>query len=227
MNAPIPLPDWMDPNPSTEVDQTPVDEFGPTHDAALDRAAAQTRHELRAAVGNSQAIIELEKQTYEIAFETALEAMVGGTTLTDFCHKYHQPISPVRFRTWMLRDERRKAAYHMAKALWAEELEDELIRISDGVGPDGQPTMDTEGRSALRINTRKWVMEKMNRKRYGDVKHVEQTSTSSMTIDVNSMSTADLKRFILRQAGADALDASAIEAIVGQPLGSEDEDDDE
>ena len=197
MNAPMPLPDWLtDP---------------------AERQEQQIRHELKAVPGsgNFHAVIELEKQSFDIAFESALEALAGGTTLTEFCHSYHMPMSPVRFRTWMLQDNRRKNAYYGAKALWAEALEDELIRISDGVGPDGQraPALPEEvQRSTLRIATRKWIMEKSNRKRYGDVKHIEQTTTNTTTIDVTTMSTEDLKRFVLRQAGADALDATALDA---------------
>jgi hypothetical protein len=208
MNAPahMPLPDWL------------LDD-----DAVPDRVEQQIRHELNSnrgfpAQGNQAALIELEKQSFGIAFESALEALAGGTTLTEFCHNYHMPISPVRFRTWMLQDNRRKNAYYGAKALWAEALEDELIRISDGVGPDGQrspsPSLPEDvQRSTLRIATRKWIMEKSNRKRYGDVKHIEQTTTNTTTIDVTTMSTEDLKRFVLRQAGADSLDADALDAL--------------
>lgn len=191
-----------------------------------ERVESQIRHELRAipGSGNTQAVIELEKQSFGIAFEGALEALAGGTTLTEFCHNYHMPMSPVRFRTWMLQDQRRKNAYYGAKALWAEALEDELIRISDGIGPDGQHSSNSSqpqlpedvNRSALRIQTRKWIMEKSNRKRYGDVKHIEQTTTNTTTIDVATMSTEDLKRFVLRQAGADSLDAASLDAILHQ-----------
>jgi hypothetical protein len=202
------LPDWL-----TEDDAEPS------------RVEQQIRHELKAAPGsgNMAAIIELEKQSFGIAFESALEALAGGTTLTEFCHSYHMPISPVRFRTWMLQDNRRKNAYYGAKALWAEALEDELIRISDGIGPDGQrgspnaPSLPEDvQRSTLRIATRKWIMEKSNRKRYGDVKHIEQTTTNTTTIDVTTMSTEDLKRFVLRQAGADSLDATTLDAALAE-----------
>lgn len=209
------LPDWMttvDPDQSDDTLHQP------------DRVEQQIRHELKSIPGggNQAALIELEKQSFGIAFEAALEALAGGTTLTEFCHSYHMPMSPVRFRSWMLQDTRRKNAYYGAKALWAEALEDELIRISDGIGPDGQrspqPSLPEDvQRSTLRIQTRKWIMEKSNRKRYGDVKHIEQQVTNTTTIDVASMSLDDLKRFVLRQAGADALDADTLDAALDQP----------
>lgn len=211
------LPSWL----SIPDDQTPDDAL--PDDTLPDRVEQQIRHELKAipGSGNVAAIIELEKQSFAIAFEQALEALAGGTTLTEFCHSYYMPMSPVRFRSWMMQDQRRKNAYYGAKALWAEALEDELIRISDGIGPDGsrpspsQPSLPEDvQRSALRIQTRKWIMEKSNRKRYGDVKHIEQTTTNTTTIDVTSMSTEDLKRFVLRQAGADAMDATTLDALL-------------
>lgn len=214
------LPSWL----SIPDDRTPDDAL-PDDPVLPNRVEQQIRHELKAipGSGNVAAIIELEKQSFAIAFEQALEALAGGTTLTEFCHSYHMPMSPVRFRSWMMQDQRRKNAYYGAKALWAEALEDELIRISDGIGPDGsrpspsqaQPSLPEDvQRSALRIQTRKWIMEKSNRKRYGDVKHIEQTTTNTTTIDVTSMSTEDLKRFVLRQAGADAMDATTLDALL-------------
>jgi len=188
------LPSWLgDTNPDQEstVDDTQTSE----------KSERQTLHELRATVGNQALMMEVEKQTFEIAFEYAMECMAGGETITSFCHRYHSAISPQRFRMWITKDATRRRAYANAKALWAEALEDELIRISDGLTPDGGQSMDDTGRSTLRVNTRKWVMEKSNRKRYGDVKHIEQNTTTR--IDVSAMTTEDLKRFIIDKANND------------------------
>lgn len=167
--------------------------------------------------GNREALIALERQSYEIAFETALEAIADGTTLQYFCAHYHQPLSPTRFRTWIFKDARRKAAYEVAKALSAEAMEEDLVRIADGLRADGTQSMDDVQRSTLMVNTRKWLMQANNRQRYGDVKKVEQTTTSTTTIDVTTMSTDDLKKFVLRQAGidADVIDAVTLDELMG------------
>jgi hypothetical protein len=190
------LPDFMrpptDPQESDQPEQPSPDQS---------RAARQVRHELLApkGSGNRTALIELEKQTFEIAFEFALEHLADGCSLSEFCHGYHTPISTSRFRTWMFRDPRRKEAYHAAKALGAETVEDDLIRISDGLRPDLTPTPEETARAKLRIDTRKWLLQVWNRKRYGDVKHIEQNTTT--TIDVSTMSKHDLEQQLMRSLG--------------------------
>jgi len=147
---------------------------------------------------------QLEKQTFAIAFESALEYMADGGLFEQFCRNYHTPLSKARFITWICKDERRKAAYYNAKEILAETMEEELLRIADGLNHEGLPSPEEVQRSIVRINTRKWLMEKFNRRRYGDVKHIEQNTTSTSTIDVRTMTTDDLKRYVLRQAGVDA-----------------------
>lgn len=99
----------------------------------------------------------------------------------------------------------------------AEAMEEDLVRIADGLRADGTQSMDDVQRSTLMVNTRKWLMQANNRQRYGDVKKVEQTTTSTTTIDVTTMSTDDLKKFVLRQAGidADVIDALTLDELMG------------
>lgn len=158
-------------------------------------------HDLYAPPGNRAALIELEKQTYDIAFETALEHIADGMPLSQFCANYHQPLSATRFRTWMFKDRRRKEAYLAAKVLAAEAVEDELIRIADGLKADGTPTPDDTTRSKLMIDTRWKMLQVWNRQRYGDTKFIEQTTTQK--IDVNTMSKDELEQRLLRAMGID------------------------
>lgn len=147
------------------------------------------------------ALLELERQSFEIAFESALEYLSDGRTLHQFCLEYHQPLSPVRFRQWMFQKERTKQAYLVAKALGAEAVEDDLIRIADGIDPQGNPIPEDIQRSNLKINTRKWLLGVWNRKRYGETKQIEQTVTQ--TVDVSMMSTNDLRQRILSNLNID------------------------
>ena len=204
-----PLPEWMD-TPSSE-------NKSPSFEDRL-------RHELAKPRGNANALIELEKQTFEIAFETALEEMAGGTTLTYFCQNYHTPISPTRFRTWIFRDKGRKNAYLVAKALAAEQVEDDLIRIADGIGPDGQAAPEDTGRSKLRIDTRLKLLAVWNRRRYGDIKQIEQKVTS--TVDLSALSTEELKAQLLTSLGFGENAGSTID-IDGEALSILDEADDD
>ena len=161
----------------------------------------------------SRAIRELDIQTWTIAFETVLEKMADGTPFDTICREYHLPIQSSRFRTWIFANDKRRNAYMMAKAIGAEAMEDELVRIADGLAADGSPSIDDVARSNLKIETRKWVMKANNRKRYGDMKHIEQTTTTTTSVDVRTLSTEELKKMILRSAGVDADDADLFDMI--------------
>jgi hypothetical protein len=150
--------------------------------------------------GNREALIALEKQDFEIAFETALESLADGIALSQFCAEYHTKLSPVRFRTWIFRDTRRKKLYEAAKAIGAEQVEDELIRISDGVKSDGTASMDDVARSTLRINTRKYLLQVWNRDKYGDVKRVD-TRIDQTVRTVDQLTAAELNEKIIDVLG--------------------------
>lgn len=158
----------------------------------------------------SKEVRELEIQTWHIAFETILEKMSEGMPFDRIVREYQTPstvppLSPARLRTWIFSNQKRKQAYVVAKALGAEAVEDDLLRISDGLRPDGTASMDDVPRSTLRINTRKWLLTVWNREKYGEVKKVEQTTTTKL--DASSLSTAELRAKLLRSLGMDAEDA--------------------
>ncbi len=159
---------------------------------------------------------ELEVQS----FESVLETLAEGRSLDEFCRTYHTQLSAARFRTWIYRDRNRRNAYLAAKAVGAEAVEDELIRISDGVLADGSASTDDVSRSQLRINTRKWLLQVWNRKRYGDVKTVESHSTTRF--DVSSASSAELQRRVLESLG---LEGEATEALLQEAFGDDDGED--
>ena len=169
----------------------------------LDTAAA-------AAAANQQITRELEEQTFSIAYEIFLEQMASGLPLDQVCRELHLPISPAKFRAWVDRDRQRKAHYLLAKALGAEAVEDELMRISDGITKDGNASMNDVARDTLRIQTRKWLLQVWNRRKYGDVKHIEQTTTAR--VDPSALSTEELQRKIMAALGMEEGDAQ-IEAL--------------
>ena len=157
----------------------------------------------------------LTEQTFNFAFEVVLERTSNGEPLDRIIREYPtptpEPISTAAFRAWIYRDHKRKNAYMVAKAIGAEAIEDELIRISDGVKADGTASLDDVQRSTLRIKTRQWLLEKWNRKRYGDVKQVNTTSTSKL--DVASMSSDEINRRIMEAMGVQ-LDPDAAQSAI-------------
>jgi hypothetical protein len=152
----------------------------------------------------TKAIRELELQTWAIAFETVLERMSEGVPFDTICKEYQPPppvapLSPARVRAWIFSNERRRNAYITAKAIGAEAVEDDLIRISDGIKPDGTASLDDVARSQLRIKTRQWLLQVWNRDGYGDVKKVEQTTTTR--VDTSSLPTDELRSRLLNALG--------------------------
>lgn len=151
----------------------------------------------------SQEVKNLQLQTYGIAFEHVLQQVAAGTPLTTILREYHTPIDPSLFRTWIYKDESRKKAWLVAKALSAEVLEEDILRIADGLDPDGNPSPNDINRAQLQITTRKWLMQVNNKKRYGDTKYIETTST--LKTEYSNMTTEELKRVVL---GEDYFDAT-------------------
>lgn len=170
--------------PSFLVDQFPV--IDPKERERAEQLARQAKRELM-------------EQSFDIAFETILERTSNGEPLDRIAREYHTHLPIAALRTWIYKDQKRKNAYMVAKAIGAEAIEDELIRISDGVKADGTPTLDDVGRSTLRIKTRQWLLEKWNRKRYGDVKHIDTTNRT--TLDVATMTSDEINRRIMEGLG--------------------------
>jgi len=138
----------------------------------------------------------LQLQTYEIAFEHVLQKVAAGNTLLQTLQDYHSLIDPSLYRAWIYRDDQRKKAWMVAKALSAEAMEDDLIRIADGFDPDGNPVPYDTNRANLQISTRKWIMQVNNKKRYGDTKFIETTHTTDQ-----NLTTEQLEQRILERLG--------------------------
>lgn len=114
---------------------------------------------------------ELADVTYLSFFETVLERVANGETLTMIVKEDGRAIDPGKFRQWMHKDSERSARYYEARAIGAEAVEDQLIDISDAV-----QSLEDVQRSTLKISTRKWLMGVWDRKRYAETKQVQVTT---------------------------------------------------
>jgi hypothetical protein len=126
------------------------------------------------------ALMELNHVIYEIAFPHAMSQVAAGVTLRDIVTEYHTEIDLNNFRNWIHRDPERKALYYEAKAIGADAIEDEILTIADA-----KDSLEDVQRSALKINSRKWVLGVRDRKRYGDVKQLDVTNTT--TVDIKGL----------------------------------------
>jgi hypothetical protein len=80
-----------------------------------------------------------------------------------------------KFLRWIHADEDRKNRYYEAQMIGSEIIADDMIEIADA-----DDTIEDVQRSTLRINTRKYLLSVWNRKRYGDIRQVEQTVNVSI-----------------------------------------------
>jgi hypothetical protein len=128
----------------------------------------------------------LDEITFEALFDEFLDMVrensLGVTQLFE-----NDPRSPSlkKFIAWVMRDENRKAQYYEAQAIGAEVLFVEQSSIVDA-----KDTLEDVNRSTLRANDRKWKMGVMNRKRFGDVKQIDQ----NVTIDLSGAMQAAQER---------------------------------
>lgn len=126
-------------------------------------------------------------QTYTIAFEYVLQKVSSGESLRTILANYHLPIDASLFRTWIYKDEGRKRAWLVAKALSAEVMEEDILRIADDVDND-------INRAQMQITTRKWLMQVNNKRRYGDTKFIESTHTTETVLTTEQLEQSILER---------------------------------
>src|SRR5215217_5539704 len=75
----------------------------------------------------------------------------------------------------LLGDDRRKELYYDAQRIAAELISTQMLDIADA-----SDALEDVQRSTLRINTRKWYLGVLDRKRFGEVKQIDQTVTIDM-----------------------------------------------
>lgn len=109
--------------------------------------------------------------------------LMCGESLKSICRRKLYP-SHVTVLAWTIKYPEFLNQYTQARELQQELLYDELFEIADDssndmVDIDGGKKVDHEhiNRSRLRIDTRKWVMERMAAKKYGSKKAIDHTSS--------------------------------------------------
>lgn len=118
----------------------------------------------------------LEEQRNECAFDRVLETIARGNPLSAALENEVYEIDYPRYLSWIMRDMERKRRYYEAQETGAEVVSHQMIKIADA-----DDSVEDVARSTLRINTRKWLMGVWNRKRFGDIKQIEQ----NVTIDLS------------------------------------------
>jgi hypothetical protein len=161
--------------------------------------------------------------TPELA-ETICSRMSNGESLREICRSPGMPPESTA-REWVRRDVDGFAdKYWAARRLLAEYWADEIIQIADDGSNDWVERQLRNGsiarvqdrehvqRSALRVDSRKWLLAKLNPKKYGDRSHTVLTGASGGPVQVLTSADPDTRlRFLLRvkaaERGGDALPA--------------------
>lgn len=149
-----PLPGWLAPEPL------------PYYHPTVLQAKATIRENQRA----------IEQVTFESLFDDVLDLVREGRMLVNQMFE-NDPRAPsyARFISWVYRDEGRRGRYEEAQQVGAEVIKQDMLTIADA-----DDTLEDVNRSTLRINTRKWMLGVMDKKRFGDTKQIDQTVTINL-----------------------------------------------
>ena len=149
-----PLPGWLAPEPL------------PYYHPSVVQAKQSLRENQRA----------IEHLTFESLFEDVLDKVrEGGMLVNQMFENDPRAPSYARFISWVYRDESRRARYDEAQLAGAEVIKQQMLIIADA-----DDSLEDVNRSTLRINTRKWMLGVMDKKRFGDTKQIDQTVTINL-----------------------------------------------
>lgn len=107
-----------------------------------------------------------------------------GESLNSICKRKEYP-GRVTVYTWLLKHEEFANKYRQAREMQQEHYLDEIVDIADDSSEDWEekdsgPALNRDhvSRSKLRIDTRRWIMERLAARKYGSPKPVEEDKKS-------------------------------------------------
>ena len=160
-----PVPDWLT-TPDPTATRSSLSDF------LQDGPAREQRMEL---------VRQMRHAEFEAAFETTLDKLTQGMSLNRIIKSDFRELDGGKFMSWIKKDQKRLARYYEALEIGAEILASQVPEIAEGVGDDGNPVMEDFNRSKLRIDSIKWQVGYMNRKRFGETKTLEVVGNISVT----------------------------------------------
>lgn len=128
-----------------------------------------------------------KEQEIESIFQSILNEIEQGKALRNILKEEGMP-STQTFYKWIEDNEDKSKRYARACELRAEQLFEDIIDIADDTSgditynKDGEEVLNSEfvQRSRVRIDARKWILSKLNPKKYGD--KIEQTHKGDLSI---------------------------------------------
>ena len=136
----------------------------------------------------------------EAVLGVILTRIAEGESLNSICKEDGMP-GRWAFFDWVGKDPSIMARYNLALSLRADKHAEELLAIADDgtndtyVDAEGNVRVDTDviARSKLRVNTRQWLISKMDPKKYGDKQTID-LNTPQLTDDERRERLAELQQ---------------------------------
>jgi hypothetical protein len=147
----------------------------------------------------SKAEMELREMTYTHIFEYALDYIASGTPMTSILSNDPRNIDYARFLRWIKKNPLRHQRYCEAQEIAAEILVDKMDHLIDKMTNDGMAV----DQQKFNFEVLKYKAGSWNKKKYGNNKHVELTSNGLDDNKLKTLSSDDLKKMYIEQAGID------------------------
>lgn len=152
------------------------------------------------AIGTGDAVVYVDNSVRIAVEMELLEWVASGKSLSSYCNQEGKP-HIVTIMRWVSQSDDLKLKYTQAMKVREEVLFDEIIHIADtpleGVttvdelGPNGAivrtTVQDMTKHREMQISSRKWVLSRMNPKKYGDKVQVAGHDAGPLTLVARSM----------------------------------------
>lgn len=133
----------------------------------------------------------MEMQTKEQGFEIVCQMIEKGLSLNTILNSPDKPISRTVFYELLNLDAKFNERYARAREIFADSVFEEILDIADESNADlelvdGKIVINGEAvqRSRLKIDARKWMLSKLNPKKYGDKLEVDGKFSGNIVLQV-------------------------------------------
>lgn len=134
---------------------------------------------------------KMEMQTKEQGFEIVCQMIEKGLSLNTILNSPDKPISRTVFYELLNLDAKFNERYARAREIFADSVFEEILDIADNSNADlelvdGKIVINGEAvqRSRLKIDARKWMLSKLNPKKYGDKLEVDGKFSGNIVLQV-------------------------------------------
>lgn len=128
------------------------------------------------------------QQEKDERFEQVCQRIEAGESVRSVLFGDNSPIGSELFYQILDSDDEKSKRYARACAVRADKIFDEVLDIAEHTGEDHTPFTGSNvvQRDKLRIDARKWVLSKLDPKRYGDKIDLEHTGPGGGPIKTQS-----------------------------------------